>query len=119
LASTGTWSFDLLANGWTVVYFVGNSQQVLVILFTGEYYYVQRINVVNNTYFSVTFLGKASAWQHLNITQRIKIGESAFTITELLSQILWMSHSYLHKIFLNYIPQEERLPSTTSLSATQ
>ncbi len=67
--STGTWSFDLLANGWTVVYFVGNSQQVLVIVFTGQYYYVQRISVVNNTYSSVTFPGEVSAWQHLNITR--------------------------------------------------
>jgi hypothetical protein len=69
--STGTWSFDLLANGWTVVYFVGNSQQVLVIVFTGQYYYVQRINVVNNTYSSVTFPGKVSAWQHLNVTRNL------------------------------------------------
>jgi hypothetical protein len=67
--STGTWSFDLLATGWTVVYFVVNSQQDLVIVFTGQYYYVQRIDVVNGSYSSVRFAGVASAWQHLNVTR--------------------------------------------------
>jgi len=69
--SSGTWSFDLLATGWTVVYFVGNSQQDLVIVFTGQYYYVERINVVDNSYSSAKFPGKASAWQHLNITRNL------------------------------------------------
>jgi len=67
--STGTWSFDLLANGWTVVYFVGNTQQDLIVLCTGQDYYVQRIDVVNGSYSSVKFSGKASAWQHLNVTR--------------------------------------------------
>jgi hypothetical protein len=68
--STGTWSFDLWATGWTVVYLVGNSQQDLIILFTEQNYYVQSINAVTGTYSSSEeFPGKASAWQHLNITR--------------------------------------------------
>ena len=69
--STGTWSFDLMTTGtWTIVYFVGNSQQVLIILFNGQYYYVQRINVTSSQqYSSKMFPGKAGAWQHLNITR--------------------------------------------------
>jgi hypothetical protein len=69
--STGTWSFDLSASGWTVVTFVGNSQQQdLIILFTEQNYYIQKINAANGTYSSSEeFPGKAFAWQHLNITR--------------------------------------------------
>jgi len=69
-ASTGTWSFDLMATGWTVVYLVLNSQQFLVVVFTGQEYYVQRINVTNSQQYSrAKFSGKIAAWQHLNVTR--------------------------------------------------
>jgi hypothetical protein len=68
--ATGTWSFDVLANGYTVVYFVGTSQQIyLTILFTGGQFYVQRLSAANNTFSQVRFPGKASAWQHINVTR--------------------------------------------------